>query len=75
MKIIIKNLFLNIVLFFVAKFEERKSLPTCQSFRPKTMYFTEHNVLLKQPIRIEYLTKQKPRGLLAGKQELMRRGR
>ena len=33
------------------------------------MYFTEENVLLKQPIRIEYLIKQKARGALAEKQE------
>ena len=39
------------------------------------MYFTEQVALLKQPIRIEYLIKQKPRGTLAGKQERMRRGK
>ena len=42
------------------------------SFRSKTVYFTQQNVLLKQPIRIDYLMKQKPRGALAGKQERMR---
>ena len=47
----------------------RKKEPTCQSFGRKTVYFTEQNVLLKQPIRIEYLIKQKPRGALAEKQE------
>ena len=36
------------------------------------MYFTEQNVLLKQPIGIDYLNNQKPRGALAGKQERMR---
>ena len=36
------------------------------------MYFTQQNVLLKQPIRIDYLMKQKPRGALAGKQESIR---
>ena len=46
-----------------------KKEPTCQSFGRKTVYFTEQNVLLKQPIRIEYLFKQKPRGALAEKQE------
>ena len=33
------------------------------------MYFTKQNVLLKQPIIIEYLNKQKLRGALAEKQE------
>ena len=42
---------------------------TCQSFRRRTVCFTEQNVLLKQPIRIECLIKQKPREVLAGKQE------
>ena len=42
------------------------------SFRRKTMYFTEQNVLLKQPIGIDYLNNQKPRGALAWKQERMR---
>ena len=75
MKNIIKNLFSNIALFFVAKCEERKSYSTCQSLHRKTVYFTEQNVLLKQTIRIEYLIKQEPRRALAGKQERMRRGR
>ena len=38
----------------------------CQNFRRKTVYFTEQNVLLKQPIRIEYLIKQKPGARLQG---------
>ena len=46
-----------------------KKKPKCQSFRCKTVYFTEQNVLLKQPIRIEYLIKQKPRGAIPEKQE------
>ena len=39
------------------------------NFSSQTVYFTEQNVLLKQPITIDYLNKQKPRGALAGKQE------
>ena len=35
------------------------ALLTCQSFRRKTAYFTEQNVLLKQPVRIDYLIKKK----------------
>ena len=50
-------------------------LPTCQSFRCKTVYLTEQSVLLKEPIRIDYLIKEKPRGTLAGKQKRMGRGR
>ena len=38
----------------------------CQNFRRKTVYFTEQSVLLKQPIRIEYLIKQKPEAHLQG---------
>ena len=38
------------------------------------MYFTKQNVLLKKPIRIEYLIKQKPQGALETKQEHLRRG-
>ena len=42
-------------LSIVAKCKERESLPiTCQSFHRKAVYFTELNVLLKQPIRIMY---------------------
>ena len=50
-------------------------LPTCQSFRCKTVYLTEQSVLLKEPIRIDFLIKEKPRGTLAGKQKRMGRGR
>ena len=42
------------------------------SFRRKTVYFTKQNVLLKEPIRIDYLNNQKPRRALAGKQERLR---
>ena len=41
----------------------------CQCFRRKTVYFKEENVLLKQPIRIEYIIKQKLGGALTEKQE------
>ena len=75
LKNIIKNLFSNIAFFFVAKCEKRESYLKCQSFCGKTVYFTEQNVLLKQPNKIGYLIKQKPRGALAGKLERMRRGR
>ena len=46
------------------------TLPTCQSFRCKTAYFTEQNVLVKQPVRIDYLMKERLRGALAGKQAI-----
>ena len=62
MKNIINNLSSNIALSSIAKCECRK-----------TVYFTELNVLLKQPIRIGYLVKQNPRGALALKQERIRR--
>ena len=61
----------------VANWEKRvmrNTLPTCQSFRRKTVYFTKQNVLLKQPIRIDYLIKEKPWGELAEIQERMRKG-
>ena len=58
-----------------ARKEKVSKVSTCQRFRRKAVYFTERNILLKQPIRIEYLIKQKPRGALAGKQERTRRGR
>ena len=63
-----KNLFSNIALSFEAKCKERKSLPTCQSFRRKTVYFTEQSVLLKKPIRIDYLIKELKRNHEAGLQ-------
>ena len=69
------RIFFQILLFVANKVRGKKKLVTCQCFRWKTVYFTEHNVLLKQPIRIEYLIKQKSRGTFAGKQERMRRGR
>ena len=53
----------------------KTSWPTYQSFRRKTVYFTEQNVLLKQPIRPWCLIKHKPRGALARKQGCMRRRR
>ena len=52
----------------MAKYEERKTLPTVSKFLPQNYVFyrTEiHGTVLKQPIRIEYLIKQKPRGALA----------
>ena len=77
-KNIIKNFFFTYCSFLciAAKCKERESLPTiCQSFRRKAVCFTELNVLLKQPIRIICLFKQKLRGALAGKQERTRWGR
>ena len=41
---------------------------------PQNCVFYE-NFLLKQPIRTEYLIKQKPQDALVGKQERMKRGR
>ena len=64
----IKNLFSNIVSSSMAKCEEIKSLPTVSKFLPQNCVFygTEiRGTVLKQPIRIEYLIKQKPRGALA----------
>ena len=60
-KTLLKNLFSNIALFFVLQQSPRKE----KVYLRKTVYFTEQNVLLKQPIRIEYPIKQKPRGALA----------
>ena len=52
----------------MAKCEERKSLLTKFSLQNCVFYRTEiHWNVLKQPIRIEYLIKQKPRGALAEK--------
>ena len=48
----------------------------CHNFRHKTVCFTEQEsteLCLKNPIRIEYLIKQKPRGTLAEKQVLTER--
>ena len=65
----IKNLFSNIVSSSLAKCEEskRKSLPTMSNFFPQNCVFYRIEIrrtVLKQPIRIEYLIKQKPRGAL-----------
>ena len=56
----------------MAKCKERKGLPIVSKFLPKNsvVYKTEiHGTVLEQPIRIEYIIKQKPRGALAGKQD------
>ena len=58
----------NFVLSSKAKCEERKSLPTMSNFYPQNCVFYQIKIrrtVLKQPIRIEYLIKQKPRGALA----------
>ena len=55
----------------MAKCDVRKRLPNVSDFLPQkyVFYQTEiHGTVLKQPIRIEYLIKQKPRGALASKQ-------
>ena len=67
----IKNLFSNIVPSSMAKWEERKRLPTtwpCQIFSSQNCVFYQMEIrrtVLKQPIRIKYLIKQKPGGTLA----------
>ena len=65
----ITNLFSNIVPFSLAKCEERESQPAMSiDFFPQNyvFYWMEiRKTLLKQPIRIEYLIKQKPRAALA----------
>ena len=64
----IKNLFSNIVPSSMAKCEERKSLPIMSIFSLQNCVFYPMEIretLLKQPIRIDYLIKQKPRGALA----------
>ena len=46
-------------------------VPTVSKFPPQIclLYRTEiHGTVLRQPIRVEYLIKQKPRGALAEKQ-------
>ena len=61
-------MFLNIARSSKAKYKERKSLVTMSKFSPQNcvFYWTEfRRTVLKQPIRIEYLIKQKPRGALA----------
>ena len=61
-------MFLNIVPSSNTKYKERKSLVTMSKFSPQNcvFYWTEfRRTVLKQPIRIEYLIKQKPRGALA----------
>ena len=62
-----KNLFPDIVPSSLTKCEETKSLPTMSKFSPQNcaFYLIEiRRTVLKQPIRIEYLIKQKPRGAL-----------
>ena len=54
----------------MAKCEEgkRKSLATMSNFFPQNCVFYRTEIrrtVLQQPIRIEYLIKQKPRGTLA----------
>ena len=52
----------------MAKSRERKNLPTMSIFFPQNCVFYRikiHRTVLKQPIRIEYLIKQKARGTLA----------
>ena len=49
----------------MAKCEERKSLPTVSKLLPQNCVFYRTEIrgtVLKQPIKIEYLIKQKPRG-------------
>ena len=63
----IKNLFSNIVSSSMAKCEEIKSLPTMSKLLPQNCVFYRIEIrrtVLKQPIRIEQLIKQKPRGAL-----------
>ena len=58
----------NIVPSSIAKCEERQSLPTMSKFSPQNCVFHQMKIrrtVLKQPIRIEYLNKQRPRGSLA----------
>ena len=69
-----KDLFSNIVPSSMAKCKERKNLPTVSTFSPQKHIFYQielRRTVLKQPIRIEYLIKQKPMILaaLAGKQD------
>ena len=48
-------------------------VPTVSKFSPQNCVFYQTEIrgtVLKQPIRIEYLIKQKPRGALAEKQVL-----
>ena len=52
----------------MAKCEERKNLPTVPKLSPQNCVFYRTEIrgtVLKQPIIIEYLIKQKPRGALA----------
>ena len=51
----------------MAKCKERKSLPTVSTFSPENFVFYGkeiHKTVLKQPITIEYLIRQKPRDAL-----------
>ena len=50
----------------MAKWEERKSLPTMSNFLPQNCVFYRIEIrrtVLKEPIRIEYLIKPKPLSL------------
>ena len=63
-----KNLFSNNVSSSISKCEERKNLPTVPKLSPQNCVFYRIEIrgtVLKQPIIIEYLIKQKPRGVLA----------
>ena len=64
----IKNLFSNVVPSSMANCKERKNLPTMSIFFRQNCVFYRMEIpriVLKQPIRIECLIKQKPRGALA----------
>ena len=52
----------------MAKREERQSFPTMPKFLPQNCVFYRMEIrrtVLKQPIKIEYVIKEKPRGALA----------
>ena len=51
----------------MSKCKERKSLPTMSKFSPQNCVFYQIEIrrtMLKKPIRIEYLIKQKPQARL-----------
>ena len=73
LKNVIKNLFSNISPYSKATCEERKFAYHVKTFAANcVIYRTQiQGTVLKQPIRIEYLIKQKSRGALAEKQVLL----